>query len=106
MISDAEHARVLTSLLWEEATPDWKALADALRDRGFDPREVAVGDRFSDDPDKEFGVAITREGTELEFVVQFLAKGRVAANVTPARNPSIYSDALDGAQGVLDSMTD
>jgi hypothetical protein len=103
---DTEVSRAWTLGLWEESDSDWKALAGALRERGFDPKLVAVGDRFSDDPDKEFGVLVTKEGEELEFVLQFLGKGRVAAVVNPLYDPSIYSTALDAAKGVLDSITE
>jgi hypothetical protein len=61
---------------------------------------------ISDDPDKDFGVLLTKDGDELSFVLQFLGKGRVAADVDSLLDPGIYADALDAAQAVLDSRTD
>jgi hypothetical protein len=106
MMSDTEHSRVLTEGLWSESEAGWRALAKALRARGLEPKQVAVGDRFSDDPDKDFGVLLTKDGDELSFVLQFLGKGRVAAAVNSLLDPGIYADALDAAQAVLDSRTD
>jgi len=106
MISDTEHSRILTDGLWSESEAAWKALAQALRARGLEPRQVAVGDRFSDDPDKDFGVLLTKDGDELSFVLQFLGKGRVAAAVNSLADPATYSDALEAAQAVLDSTED
>jgi hypothetical protein len=104
---DAEgQARVLTRHLWDESSNSWKALAAALRERGIDPQQTAVGDRFSDDGDKHFGVLVTRGGEECSFVMQFLGKGRVAVEVQPLTDPGVYEEALDAAQSVLDSVTE
>ena len=98
------HSRDLTQRLRSESGAGWKALAEALRARGLSPEDVAVGDRFSDDSDKDFGVLLTKDGDEFSFVLQFLGKGRVAADLQSIPDPAIYSDALDAAQTVLDSM--
>lgn len=38
--------------------------------------------------------------------MQFLPKGRVAVVVGPLHDPAIYSDTLDVARAVLDSLTE
>lgn len=108
MLDHEEQARVLTRHLWDESSAVWKALAAALRARGTDPKSVAVGDRFSDDGDKDFGVLVTKEGEECSFVMQFLGKDRVAVDVQQftGSQSSTYSDALEAARSVLDSLTD
>lgn len=108
MVDREKEARVLTRLLRDESSAEWKALAAALRARDTDPGNVAVGVCFSDDGDKEFGVLVTRGGEECWFVLQYLGKGRVAADVQQftGDNSSTYSDALEAARSVLDSMKD
>jgi CelD/BcsL family acetyltransferase involved in cellulose biosynthesis len=107
-MDQAEQARVLTRHLWEESSASWEALAAALRARGTHPKDVAVGDRFSDDGDKDFGVLVTKKGEKCSFVIQFLAKGRVAVDVQQftGSQSSPYSDALAAARSVLDPLED
>lgn len=59
-----DNARVLTQYLWDESSPEWKVLADKLRELRIDPKSVAVGDRFPDDGDKDFGLLVTKAGEE------------------------------------------
>jgi hypothetical protein len=50
-----------------DESPLWSRLRELLRERGFDPNQVALATLFPDDTNMEFGILVTRDEHVYEF---------------------------------------